>query len=79
MDNEYYNKKIVLEDNNEYQVIWCINLNQKKYLYLLNYHDYSDIKFVELVDNNTVSLLKDRDEIFSVITTMNKQINMFIK
>ena len=79
MDNEYYNKIIITEDNKEYQVIWVSNINSQKCLYILNVNDYSDILFAKVIDNNALDIIIDKEEIISLVRIMNKEMNLFLR
>lgn len=79
MINNYFNKKIILSNDKEYQVIYCTLIDNKKYMYLINQNDYSDILFAELIYDDTLRLLDEKKEIYTVIANIDGQINTFFR
>ncbi len=79
MINNYFNKKIILSNDKEYQVIYCTLIDNKKYMYLINPNDYSDILFAELIYDDTLRLLDEKKEIYTVIANIDGQINTFFR
>lgn len=75
--NELLGKTIFLDSEKSYQVIWIANYNQRKYIYLLNREDYSDVLFCEIAQNDTLITLTNEEELYKIIDIMFEEINRF--
>lgn len=74
---ELYEKIIELENQNTYNIIWVSNYKSKKYAYLLNLKDYSDLLFCELMGNNILRKITEKEELLEVINQINWEIITF--
>ena len=70
-------KTVTLENNKEYFVAWSVNLNKKNYIYIINEDDYSDLFFCEVLDDETLSIINDKELFEKILSEMTKQINRF--
>ena len=71
---DFNNKKFVLDNDKEYEVIEFVELNNRYYLYLVNVDSEEDSCFREFVDNNGEFILDDIDpELFT-----NEILTLFI-
>lgn len=62
--------RLLLENNLSYLIVVDCVYNEKKYAYLINEKDTTDIKIVELVDDSKVVVVDEPELIKNIINEM---------
>ena len=67
--------KLLLENGLSYLVVVDCVYNEKKYLYLVNEVDSSDIKVVELLNDSKIKIVSDIELLKMVISKMTLEVD----
>ena len=76
---EIINKCYKFDNGNTYNVIYSIELNDKKVYYLINVKDFGDIKFCYSYDEEIYEEIKDVEVLKEVVNKMARGAAIYLK
>ena len=76
---EIINKCYKFDNGNTYNVIYSIELNDKKVYYLINVKDFGDIKFCYSYDEEIYEEIKDIEVLKEVVNKMARGAAIYLK
>lgn len=80
MDNfRIIDRMVMLDNNSTYKIVYSISLLDRDVYYLINIDDFSDIKFCYMVDSDEFEEIRDKEELKTIVTELNRSVNMFIR
>ena len=76
--DEMIGKAVLLDNGKHYQVIWALDMESRKFLYLLNADDLSEPLFCEKLSEVCLEKINDKELLNKVILSINREIKTFI-
>jgi len=70
---------ITLENGKKYLISMNCDYNKKKYIYMINEEDESDIEIAEITENNTLKFVYDPELLKNIIKEMVLYIYRFFE
>lgn len=70
--------KISLDNGNNYLIVIECEIEKKKYLYLINEFDDSDIQIAEYIDDSTLNFVSDSQLLKNIVDNISTFIYKFL-
>ena len=73
------NRNVLLDNNETYRIAYSIDMSDSTVYYMINVHDFSDIKFCYVVGDDEFEEIRDKEQLKTIIAALNKNVNLFIR
>ncbi len=73
------NRNVMLDNNAMYKIAYSIEVSDKTVYYMINIHDFSDLKFCYEVGDGEYEEIRDKEELKAIVRELNRSVNMFIR